>query len=294
MARPAKSKLDYFPIYCDHNESIEYLISRFGYEGYGIYISLLKRIYGEHGYYIIWNERSEYIFSNIGSIDTAKTKEIVNCLLDEGVFDREIYEKHSVLTSKEVQENYLYAVSKRKNISIDERFRLVNDEETGVNSAQTPINSAETTQRKEKKIIENNTIEEGENRKDNQVVLCSPSHTREKARGEFNNVILTESEYEELSRSYPDIDSSIERLSQYMAATGKSYASHFAVLKKWADEDCKNVERVNCSAAPPSKQDKNNETKTKAASPPRESSFDIDEFYALAVARSNDMILDDR
>ena len=51
--------------------------------------------------------------------------------------------------------------------------------------------------------------------------------------GEFNNVKLTDSEYEKLQEVYGNkFNEAIEKLSSYLAYKGKKYKSHYAVLGK--------------------------------------------------------------
>ena len=55
--------------------------------------------------------------------------------------------------------------------------------------------------------------------------------------GEYKNVLLTDEELEKLKAEYPDIKDRIERLSSYVASTGKSYKSHYATIRNWARKD---------------------------------------------------------
>ena len=56
--------------------------------------------------------------------------------------------------------------------------------------------------------------------------------------GEFSNVILSGPEIDALSCEYPDkYKEYIEKLSSYIASTGKEYSSHFATIKRWLTED---------------------------------------------------------
>ena len=55
--------------------------------------------------------------------------------------------------------------------------------------------------------------------------------------GEYQNVLLTDSEHEKLSDEFADLDARIDRLSEYMASTGKPYKSHYATIKAWARKD---------------------------------------------------------
>lgn len=56
--------------------------------------------------------------------------------------------------------------------------------------------------------------------------------------GEYSNVLLTDEELEKLRELFPhDLQARIERLSEYIASTGKSYKSHFATIRSWAKKD---------------------------------------------------------
>ena len=55
--------------------------------------------------------------------------------------------------------------------------------------------------------------------------------------GEYKNVLLTDAELNKLKAEYPDWEERIERLSSYVASTGKSYKSHYATIRNWARKD---------------------------------------------------------
>jgi Asp-tRNA(Asn)/Glu-tRNA(Gln) amidotransferase C subunit len=55
--------------------------------------------------------------------------------------------------------------------------------------------------------------------------------------GEYNNVLLTDEELEKLKDEYSDWEERIERLSSYVASTGKAYKSHYATIRNWARKD---------------------------------------------------------
>ncbi|MCD7945713.1 MAG: helix-turn-helix domain-containing protein [Clostridiales bacterium] len=56
--------------------------------------------------------------------------------------------------------------------------------------------------------------------------------------GEYGNVLLSDSELSSLRAEFPqDYQRRIERLSEYMASTGKSYKSHLATIRSWARRD---------------------------------------------------------
>ena len=56
--------------------------------------------------------------------------------------------------------------------------------------------------------------------------------------GEFQNVFLSENEMAALQGDFPSRwEKYINRLSSYMASSGRHYANHYATLRKWLDED---------------------------------------------------------
>ena len=58
------------------------------------------------------------------------------------------------------------------------------------------------------------------------------------AYGQYQNVFLTDAELAELQSELPTLwQTYVDRLSLYMASTGKQYASHAATIRRWAAED---------------------------------------------------------
>ena len=56
----------------------------------------------------------------------------------------------------------------------------------------------------------------------------------------YQNVFLTDGELADLQASFPTVwGQYIEKLSEYMASTGKRYQSHAATIRRWAGEDAK-------------------------------------------------------
>lgn len=58
--------------------------------------------------------------------------------------------------------------------------------------------------------------------------------------GEYNNVLLSDEEYSKLTQLFPsDYLDRIEKLSSYMASSGKTYDNHLATITFWAEQDKK-------------------------------------------------------
>ncbi len=62
--------------------------------------------------------------------------------------------------------------------------------------------------------------------------------TRTHARGRYQNVSLSDTEIAELQAELPELwQQYVEKLSEYMASTGKTYKNHAATIRRWAAED---------------------------------------------------------
>ena len=56
--------------------------------------------------------------------------------------------------------------------------------------------------------------------------------------GEYKNVLLSDQDLEKLKAEFPaDWQDRIERLSSYIASTGKTYKNHLATIRNWARKD---------------------------------------------------------
>ena len=72
--------------------------------------------------------------------------------------------------------------------------------------------------------------------KDNEEA-APPKPTRHKY-GAYENVLFTDEEFKKLTEEFPtDWSGRIERLSEYIASTGKKYKNHLATIRSWARKD---------------------------------------------------------
>ena len=80
-----------------------------------------------------------------------------------------------------------------------------------------------------KDSIDKVSIEEGK--------LDKPTKPTRHKYGLYNNVLLSDTDMEKLKTEFPDWEQRIERLSEYIASTGKSYKNHLATIRAWARKD---------------------------------------------------------
>lgn len=132
-------------------------------------------------------------------------------------------------------------------------YSFYQDKSTGKSTpTQQAVNiQLAVTSQQYKNIKNNKNIENGEEAR----ACATPSkHTC----GKFQNVLLTEEQERDLRQRFPnDHTAKIDRLSEYMHQTGKTYKDHYEIILKWAKEDGE-----------------------------KQSSFNLDEFVKLAVEKS--------
>jgi hypothetical protein len=103
---------------------------------------------------------------------------------------------------------------------------------TGESKSNCKTNSKANVSQADKDIEEERELDKEKDIKNNKVV-------RHKY-GEYKNVLLSDEDYSKLINEFPyDYMERIERLSEYMASTGKSYKNHLATIRNWAKKDVK-------------------------------------------------------
>ena len=73
---------------------------------------------------------------------------------------------------------------------------------------------------------------------ENSIEEAEPPKTVRHKYGMYENVLLTDEDFQKLQEEFPhDHFERIERLSEYIASTGKKYKSHLATIRSWARKD---------------------------------------------------------
>lgn len=129
MAVKHKTGLDYFPFDIDFfgDEKLEFVSARFGLKGEIIAVKLLCKIY-RNGYYTEWTEDDAIIFAKrVGdNITAALVNDVVEELAKRDFFDKDIFSRFKVLTSKGIQSRYFEAVERRKGVDVLSHLLLIN------------------------------------------------------------------------------------------------------------------------------------------------------------------------
>lgn len=123
-----KEGLDYFPMECVTDESIRLVTAEYGLQALSIIVKVYQMIYGGHGYYCEWNAEVGLLFAQengLGCKQVSALNEILLCCMRRGVFSRLQYEKNGILTSEKIQEIFLMATKRRKNVKMKKAYLLV-------------------------------------------------------------------------------------------------------------------------------------------------------------------------
>lgn len=116
----------YFPLNVHLGNKFELIEAEFGLTGFAVIVKLFQRIYGERGYYCEWTNDVALLFSKSIGLGYNVVSEILSASIKRGIFDKDIFDKYHVLTSKGIQERYFEAVSRRKNIEVKKEYLLIN------------------------------------------------------------------------------------------------------------------------------------------------------------------------
>lgn len=205
MARPTKIGLDYFPLDTQLDTKLKLVKANYGHKGFGLLIRLFQSIYS-NGYYIDWTDDVESLFRDEEgfSSEDGFVSSIVEYCLNKEIFNKDLYDKYKILTSKGIQKRYVEA--KTGLIYMDKRYFLlkyanfnINTELIEVNTKKTIVFSEFSTQRKEKESKEKNSKE-----KNNKRLLCSYKRyklDKSKIEYEFNKT-LNEKENKKIYNMY--------------------------------------------------------------------------------------------
>lgn len=111
---------------------------------------------------------------------------------------------------------------------------------------QSPTNLQPTSNHNEIKLI---------NKESNNKEITPKGVTKKNHFGEFENVLLSHDEYQNLVASLGDkgADNYIERVSAYIAQSGKRYKSHYATILNWWRKDGSPVSNSPKAAPAPKK-----------------------------------------
>lgn len=132
-ARPPKSGIDYFPLDVHMDTRMRLIEAEFGLTGFAVVVKLLQYIYGQGGYYGEWNDEVALLFGRDIGLGGSAVSEIVSAAIRREIFDRDLYERFSILTSEKIQRDYMRVVARRARVEVENVYLLVKHTEIPVN-----------------------------------------------------------------------------------------------------------------------------------------------------------------
>ena len=145
MARPPKQGLDYFPLDVVLDDKFKFIEIKYGMEGFGIVIKLMQKIYLQ-GYWCFFGEDETILFAGENRINEETLNKVLVECLKRGIFNQDLFEKYSILTSKGIQKRFYEVAIRRKTVDIVSEYVVYDD----LNEVNVNINSVNVTSCKHK------------------------------------------------------------------------------------------------------------------------------------------------
>ena len=121
-----RNGIDFFPYPSLNNSALQLLEAKYKLKGIGVYVKLLQKIFSDEGYF--YKISDDVILLLKQELNLQPADNIIQDVIDECIarelFDKSKYVKYSILTSEEIQKEYLNAVRKRKNVDLVKNYLL--------------------------------------------------------------------------------------------------------------------------------------------------------------------------
>lgn len=124
----AKKGLEYFPMDIDMFQDLKVrkLIKYQGGAAVSVYALLLCIIYKD-GYYMRWDKELPFIVSETTGLEENRVSEIIKCCISIGLFDKDLYDREKVLTSRGIQQRYCNIKRLNKRMARIDEYRLIDE-----------------------------------------------------------------------------------------------------------------------------------------------------------------------
>lgn len=124
MARPSKAGLEYFPLDVEFDDEVDLLEAKHGIVGFGVLIKLYQHIY-KAGYFFNASEDRLLLFKKRVDVDIDTVNAVINDCLRWKIFDKNLFEKFGILTSRGVQKRYVEATKRRTEVELVKEYVLI-------------------------------------------------------------------------------------------------------------------------------------------------------------------------
>lgn len=243
MARPTKKGLDYFPLDVDFLSDLKVrrIIKACGKEAVHILVALLANIYRDEGYYVLWDDDLAFLVADEVGTKEGTVEELVRKAVQVKFFDKDIFDKYSVLTSKGIQNRYILATKERKKVELEFKYLLTNEvnrSNISINGRNNSVNQGNNQQSKvkeskEKEIKEDATASESASLETFQKLWLFP------------NVVQVE-DLLNLVNIYGDelVEAAIKLAGSKDVPKNRAISFLTASLQEWADANVKTIDQA--------------------------------------------------
>ncbi|MFB5519701.1 Lin1244/Lin1753 domain-containing protein [Enterococcus casseliflavus] len=243
MARPTKKGLDYFPLDVDFLSDLKVrrIIKACGKEAVHILVTLLANIYRDEGYYVLWDDDLAFLVADEVGTKEGTVEELVRKAVQVKFFDKDIFDKYSVLTSKGIQNRYILATKERKKVELEFKYLLTNEvnrSNISINGRNNSVNQGNNQQSKvkeskEKEIKEDATAGESASLETFQKLWLFP------------NVVQVE-DLLNLVNIYGDelVEAAIKLAGSKDVPKNRAISFLTASLQEWADANVKTIDQA--------------------------------------------------
>lgn len=210
----SKKGIDYYPrdVGMMRDRKFNKARQKFGYLVYVIYDALLEMIYGDKGYYIVYNDRTkdEVIWElqdycrGKYSVDETTICDVIEMLTECGLFSGDCF-KQGIITSRRIQEVYYRTTVERKNVVVSRDIWLLGVEEMrGISSKSSILQSVEN-----RESMGRGTEDEGTDKEQNREDKGEKGTDKGQSKKEENKV--NESKVYEMKKEKAAVDSDIKK-----------------------------------------------------------------------------------
>lgn len=232
MARKPKRSIDFAGWRTDifeNDTKIDALIEAQGWIGFAIYFYLCQKAYASDGYFYRWSYANAATTARRmgGGIGSETIRQVVGLCLQIGLFDKRLFDRESILTSKGIQRHYIIAIQKRAFKEVEEKLWLLNEEES--ESVIVVPESTDSLPENGDSLPENTTKEskgkESKEKESKEEETAAPSHAP--------------SAHDALVYDYgsENVERYTERVRSWYAEKGKSLPDPDATVRKWLEQD---------------------------------------------------------
>lgn len=132
MARIKKTGLDYFPMNTDfiQNRLVRRIMKREGDASIAVLLETLSYIYAGEGYYVHADPLFyEDLSASLYDVSAESVIRIIGLAVEYGLFDAALFARHGVLSSVEIQRQYLFSTKRRLVSQVKTEYCLLSEAE---------------------------------------------------------------------------------------------------------------------------------------------------------------------